>query len=180
MLLEISLIRSMFRLLLTHFQCLATYTNLFMILIDQHFSHDTSIRVSSMINRESESCSNRFAYLEHHSSDEMRLFCELLSLLFALRLIAAWFSRTRHSFRSFKSKHQTLVRLRLSHWNQSSHSKPWRSFAKSSSSRYREFRIWLWHTRDEASRDSVRSFLLNDETRSIRFSSLFSYWLHIA
>jgi hypothetical protein len=87
MLLEISSIRSKYQSLLTHFQCLATYTNLFMILINEHFSHDTLKLVSLMINRESESCSSRFALLKHHLFNEMRLFCELFSLLFALRLI---------------------------------------------------------------------------------------------
>jgi hypothetical protein len=79
MLLKISSIRLMFQLLLTRFQCLTTYTNLFMILIDQYFSQDTLKRMSLMINRESESCSSRFAYLEHHLFDEMQLFCELSS-----------------------------------------------------------------------------------------------------
>ncbi len=147
------------------------YTNLFMILIDQYFSHDTLIRVSLLINRESKSCSNCSAYLEHHSFDKMRLFYEFLLLLFAFQLIVKWLSRTKHSFRSFESKHQTSIRLKLSHWDQSNYSKSWKSFAESSLSRYREFRRQLWHTRDEANRDSVRSFLLNDETWSIRFLS---------
>jgi hypothetical protein len=148
-----------------------------MILIDYHFLRDTRERQNLVINYESESKTSRFEYLMHHLADEWCSVFELRSLLCALQWIVEWLSKMRHSFRSCESTHRRRAMWISNRRDLSSHLMSWKSFAESNSNQFRVIsQRWL-HILDEAIRDIVLSFRLNDESQQKRCWFWYSYSL---
>jgi hypothetical protein len=151
-----------------------------MILIDYYSFRDIQERQNLMIEHESESRTNRFECLVHHSFDEQQSIFELHSWSCALRRIVELLSMKEHSSRSCENTLRKRAMWISIHWVQRSHSMRWMSFAMSSSNRCLKFSRWWLHTLYEANRDIVRSYQLNDVSQSILYLFWCSCWMHTA